>query len=616
MFLFAVTRQPIPGRIDAPSVRQFSMGPWVVTVATDEWLSSADAGPAEVGVVEAPPFAAGDAALRSAEVRFLGNEPSVEVTRTLLGGRPVFYYASPGGDFLCSTHIRLLQAAGVRLEEDAGRLSELFLYLYVTAPRTLYRGIDQLLAGQRLRFAFDGATWRLKSSEHYVPPRPEAAANALARRPEYADRTREALQRAMRPLAAGNVKPHVLLSGGLDSSLLFKMSRDELGVTDSYSTGYPFEAEEQDVEKRYALTAAEALGSRHRFFVPTTRQFLRGVLEAVSAAEQPVVLLQSVLLLLLFRDGLLARRGTVVLGQGADGVFGLKMHRLVGRVDRFRAAHPKLSLAFNPALWAALRPLMSLRTVDSMVRRGFARLGRDASVVGILGRRWGPGVPLDDPRHVLWRLGVTADEKWVRRRFQDPRDGVIASRAGTVEPFADRSTLDALSLLDFLSDVAATQSVWSKLAESAGKAVYYPFNAPAVLDAAFSTPWDVKLAEPKGLLRDVARKVGVPEFIITRPKAGFVVSASRWGARGAAFEPLVPLAAKVWGEKELRRMQSSDWCTAFTFWTMVNYALWRRLFIDGEPLDALIEELERSIAETGHAGDEAQEAMEPAPAGF
>jgi hypothetical protein len=283
-------------------------------------------------------------------------------------------------------------------------------------------------------------------------------------------------------------------------------------------------------------------------------------------------------------------------------------------VDRFKKCHPRLAMAFHPALWSALRPVLSLPPVRGAVWKGFQRLRRDPSVIDILDKRWGAGVDLRDERHVLWRLGVTADEDWVRGRFRAIHDKVIANRAGTVEPFADRSTLDALSLLDFLSDVAATQGVWSKLGESASKAVYYPFNSPAILDAAFSAPWDVKLAEPKGLLRDVARKIGVPEFIITRPKAGFVVGPSRWALRDAAFEPLVPLAAKVWGEAELRRMQSSVWNTAFTFWTMLNYAIWRRLFIDGERLDTLAGELERSMGQTRRGGGEARDALEAVPA--
>jgi hypothetical protein len=42
----------------------------------------------------------------------------------------------------------------------AERLPELYLYRYVTPPRTLFRDVSQLLAGQTLRFVFDGRKWR------------------------------------------------------------------------------------------------------------------------------------------------------------------------------------------------------------------------------------------------------------------------------------------------------------------------------------------------------------------------------------------------------------------------------------------------------------------------
>ena len=163
-----------------------------------------------------------------------------------------------------------------------------------------------------------------------------------------------------------------------------------------------------------------------------------------------------------------------------------------------------------------------------------------------------------------------------------------------MRPYQGRSANDLVSLLDFIGDVSVTQSIWSKMGEAAGKWVHYPFNDPAVLDAAFETPWDVKVAEPKGLLRGVARRVGVPEFIVTRPKANFNATPKGWAVRGAVLEPLLPLAAKVFSKKDLRRTQSAKWPKAYTFWNMVNYAVWKRIVIDGEPAEALLAELDCS----------------------
>jgi hypothetical protein len=45
------------------------------------------------------------------------------------------------------------------------------------------------------------------------------------------------------------------------------------------------------------------------------------------------------------------------------------------------------------------------------------------------------------------------------------------------------------------------------------------------------------------------------------------------------------------------KMQCAETESAMLFWAMLNYALWKRLCVDGEPLDTLREELAASIAD-------------------
>ena len=601
MFLFCVTRESVAGGIDAPAVTEVAAGEWRVTVATDGWLSSAESDPGQTAVREAAPF---DRSMIFAAASYSHHERAIEIHKSLIGGRQVYYHASPDGGFYVASHAKLLRMAGVRLEDDPGRLPELFVYRYISPPRTLFKGIDQLLAGETLRFEPGaGGSWRPTERRLYAPPPPAPRATKADPYEPHGDRTRDALLGAMRNLAPARGKLHVLASGGLDSSILFKMAQTELGVAESHSTSYPFETEGDDIEKRYALTAAEAMGADHRFYAPTTRQFVRGFLDAVSIAEEPIVHTQSVLMLMLLRNGLPRGEGTVVVGQGADGAFGLRIHQTVEKVDRFRRNHPRLSRALGPPVAGAFVRAMALPGAARAVRRTMSWMRRDNGVVDIMPCRWGPGVPVGHPAHVLRMLGLAGYERWARRRFGGSPDQVFASRAEAIGPYADRPVLDAISLLDFLSDVTVTQSIWSKFGESARKVVYYPFNAPPLLDAAFAAPWEVKLKEPKGVLRDVARKVGLPEFIITRPKANFNVDPSRWAVPGAVLEPLVPLAAKVFGRDEVRRMQRPNSRGAYTFWTMLNYAVWKRLFVDGETVASLLAEVEQASAAVEAAGE-------------
>ena len=606
MFFFSVTRQSIARRLDAPSVREFPLAGWVVTAATDGWLSSCVAAAGRVTVREAPPFAHAepnpepDRDLLFAEASFDEREQSVELYKSPLSGRFFYYHAAPDGALYCSSHAELLRRAGVRLEEDADRLPEFFVYRYVTAPRTLFKRVDQMQAGERLRFEFDGRSWKPASSQRFNPPRPQAYdgnGNGYGdgRYGPYGERTAAALRHAMASLRPASERPHVLLSGGLDSSILFRLAQGELGVDESHSASYPFEPEAEDVEQRYAVSAAEALGARHRFFVPTTEQFLRGFLEAAAVMEEPVVHLQSVLMLLMLRDGMPPDRAAVVMGEGADGAFGLKMHAKVHRLDR------------KGEQFRRWRPLLGSWPVLGALRPASRLIGRGGDFVQVMEKRWGADDAVADPRHVLWWMHVVCDEDWARRRFDATFEDVIANRAGVMRPFQGRPVYDLISLMSFHSDASMVQRQWSRLAESAGKWVYYPFHARGVLESAYSTPWPVKLAEPKAVLRGVARRIGVPEFVITRPKADFSANARHWAAPGGVLDPLVPLAAKAWDEQELRRMQSayaagSNMPSAYTFLALLNYAVWKRLFLGQEPIDRLVEELERSTADAKSRG--------------
>src|SRR4051812_2962357 len=199
MFLFTVTPRSIAGKINVPSplrLRETALGKWFVTTATADWLSSHVAGGGAVTVREAPPFtrakeiAAGNGAggngadaagngsvngaaddLLFARARFNETDQSVELLKTPLGGRYFYYHFGADGGLYCASHAGLLRSAGVELEEDPQRLPEQFFYRYVTAPRTLFKGIDQLQPGQRLRLEFHGGAWRIKSAELFSPPR-------------------------------------------------------------------------------------------------------------------------------------------------------------------------------------------------------------------------------------------------------------------------------------------------------------------------------------------------------------------------------------------------------------------------------------------------------------
>ena len=91
MFVLAVTRNSISGRIQAKSVREWTLNGWVVTVATDEWLSRANETAGRVAVREALRFGDEGTGSTSAELpyalaSFSSADNVVEITKPLIGG--------------------------------------------------------------------------------------------------------------------------------------------------------------------------------------------------------------------------------------------------------------------------------------------------------------------------------------------------------------------------------------------------------------------------------------------------------------------------------------------------------------------------------------------------
>jgi asparagine synthetase B (glutamine-hydrolysing) len=173
-------------------------------------------------------------------------------------------------------------------------------------------------------------------------------------------------------------------------------------------------------------------------------------------------------------------------------------------------------------------------------------------------------------------------------------EDVMSGRCAAIESRQPRSIYDVLTAEQF-TDTYVTTSLWSKLAENTGKLLYCPFLARDIMEYGLTIPWEVKLRQPKRVLRQLARALGIPEFVITRPKSGFGWETSRWAVAGTAFDALVPVASKAFDERALAETRSTDQESAKLFWAMLSYALWKRLCIDMDPLDTLHEELSRSL---------------------
>lgn len=500
------------------------------------------------------------------------------VSKPLMLGLPIYHVANDAG-LVFSTHARLLRQLGTKLVEDPRVLPEYFVYRYVSPPKTLYQGVSCVPVGGLMRFRVAGdrievgeIVWTTAFNRSGRPLGFAESVEAIA----------EDMRKGVQSLAPFRDQVGCLLSGGVDSSMLFKLARDHLSLGESHSTGYPFEDPDNNGERQYAEAAAETLGSRHQYHTFSTRQFLHAFIDSVDHAEIPVVHLQSVLLELVFGQALGARNRIVLNGQGADCIFGSTMmwwYQKYHRLLRFPVSLLLGILGQTPA------------NRSFPYRRLYGWSKKDWSL------------NLAKPNHALWMMGEVGEKSWVKAHYRVSDAEIAENRLKAVSHFEPQSVLDAFSILDFVSDVDLTQIVWGQIATAHGRQLRYSFNSPGLISAAYNTSWAEKLSEQKRLGRAVAKRLGVPQSILARPKLSFGIPSARWAGPGGVIEPVLKIVAPVVDVELLRQFQGADEKKAMIYWGWMNYAIWKRLLINGEPGETLHAELDEAInATTGLAG--------------
>jgi asparagine synthetase B (glutamine-hydrolysing) len=576
MFLVAITKDGVAQNFQSVKVEELNLHSSKITIITDNFLSNFISEPDGFSVVESPLIATPDFRnIIFSQVSYNDLEKKLTVFKSTISGRSIYYHINSRGDFFCSTHISMLRTAGVPIEENTDVLPEFFIYRYVMPPNSLYKNINHLFTGGLLYLSIVDGKCKIQSIDHYNAPEPDKKIKSMKKSSKIIyDYLSESIEK-LQPVK-GEIS--VLLSGGKDSSVTSSICQKKFGINTSYSSGYPFEDPELNFEKSYAFSAAEAFGMDHHYYEPSTQEYLAGFLESIKLTEEPLHHLQTPLFHLLFKNAIPKDKKFIVHGQGAGFSFGNVTPYLYWREKSITKLFSK-------------KPLKDIFLKISNFygnKKGFSKIQKFKQILNETTSNY----PLNDPKNPIWSWHDFGSEEWICNYFNITHQNIIKSRYDFIEKFETRSIYDIWSLYSLLGDEDITLPLWHKLGEGNKKILYDPFYDLKVLNYVFLIPWKIKLSRPRNKLRkEIARRGHIPEFIITRPKMSFGIHPDRWVKKGGVFEPLVPSASKVFDEKEIRKMQSTETKKAMTYWNMLNYATWKRLCINYEPLEVLLEEL-------------------------
>jgi asparagine synthase (glutamine-hydrolysing) len=241
------------------------------------------------------------------------------LARDRLGIKPL-YLAEVGDELrFASTLPALLAGGGVDTALDPVALHHyLSWHAVVPAPRTIVAGVRKLAPATVMTVEANGARAR---ETYWRPDYNRRADHASWDERDWADALLDRLRVAVQRRMVSDVPVGVLLSGGLDSSLIVALLA-EAGQSDlaTFSVGFDDVGERDGNEFAFSdAIAAEFQTDHHRFHVDTARM-LPALDGAIAAMSEPMVSHDAVAFYLLAKE--VSRSHKVVqCGQGADEVF-------------------------------------------------------------------------------------------------------------------------------------------------------------------------------------------------------------------------------------------------------------------------------------------------------
>lgn len=243
----------------------------------------------------------------------------VFLARDRLGIKPLYYMQTTRNFRFASTLPALLQGDDLDKELDPIALHHyMTFHSVVPAPFTMVKGIRKLAPASTLTIEANG---QIRQSAYWALQFGVRESDRELNFEDWQDQVLESLTVAIKRRLVADVPVGVLLSGGLDSSLIVGLL-SELGQQDlnTFSVGFESVDEEKGDEFQYSDLIAEHFSTRHHKLFVGSDTLLPALSHCVQAMSEPMVSHDVIGFYLLSQE--VAKHVKVVQsGQGADEVF-------------------------------------------------------------------------------------------------------------------------------------------------------------------------------------------------------------------------------------------------------------------------------------------------------
>jgi asparagine synthase (glutamine-hydrolysing) len=367
-------------------------------------------------------------------------------------------------------------------------LADLLAYDFVPAPRSFYRHVRQLAPGTSLSIDLDALPSRLPAPVTYWDvPFDVAPSTPLA--------FEDALDVAVADRLEADVPLGLLLSGGIDSSLVGVLARRRTRQLKTFSIGFTHPAFD---ESSAAEEVAAILGSEHHALTLSEADVSAHALSAIDHLSEPLADHSIVPSSLLYRFA----REHVTVAVGGDGGDELALGYPTFVAERLLQACGRL-----------VDPAVLLRMVPDV--------GGSETALQLMHLKRAAGEVDPQERHRVMLTGV--DRALLRglvpaARDYQPLDFREAARQAGA---SDRFGLLSYWYMKTYMSSGVLQKV-DRMSLRYGLEVRAPMLDTRVVTAAMGLPWEQKLAgaTTKAFLRRLAAR-HLPPSIVNRKKQGF-----------------------------------------------------------------------------------------------